>query len=133
VIAGSIRLPGSEFGPFEGDAQMTTFRPRAAILAGLALLFATVVRAEEVQPKPKVVVPAPIYDAGVVSKGAKVIHDFEVKNEGDGDLQILDVRAACGCTVASFDRLIPPGGSGHVHLEVDTTAFVGPIARPPPS
>ena len=108
---------------------MTTSRPRAAILAGLALLFATAVAAEEPQPKPKAVVPTPIYDGGVVQKGAKVIHDFEVKNEGDADLQILDVRPACGCTVASFDRLIPPGGNGHVHLEVDTTAFVGPIAK----
>ncbi len=109
---------------------MTTSRTRAAILAGVALLFATAVAAEETAgPKPKAVVPAPIFDGGIVQKGAKVIHDFEVRNEGDADLQILDVRPACGCTVASFDRLIPAGGTGHVHLEVDTTAFTGPIAK----
>lgn len=109
---------------------MTTSRARAAILAGVALLFATTVRAEEAaKPKPQAVVPEPIFDAGTVQKGTKVIHDFEVVNSGAADLQITDVRPACGCTVASFDRVIAPGTRGHVHLEVDTTAFSGPIAK----
>ena len=39
------------------------------------------------------------------------------------------MRPTCGCTVADFDHTIPPGGSGKVDAEVDTTGFSGPISK----
>jgi hypothetical protein len=79
--------------------------------------------------KPKAVPVEPIKDVGTVAKGEKVVHDFVLRNEGDAALEITDVKAACGCTVAEFTRSIPPGQSGKIHTELDTVTFTGPIAK----
>jgi hypothetical protein len=33
--------------------------------------------------------------------GGSVVHDFAVSNEGDAELEILEVIPACGCTAAA--------------------------------
>lgn len=80
-------------------------------------------------PHGKAVVTEPIKEAGSVAKGDKVTEDFEIRNDGPAPLTISDVKASCGCTVASFDKTIPPGKSGKVHVVVDTVTFTGPIAK----
>jgi hypothetical protein len=42
---------------------------------------------------------------------------------------ISDARPSCGCTVASFDRVIKPGAEGKIHSSVDTKSFSGPISK----
>jgi hypothetical protein len=79
--------------------------------------------------QPKAVAVAPIKDVGSVAKGDKVTHDFEIRNDGNAALEITDVKPACGCTVASYDRTIPPGKTGKVHVVVDTANFTGPVAK----
>jgi hypothetical protein len=79
--------------------------------------------------KPKATAVEPIKDVGSVSKGEKITNDFQVKNDGDADLQITNVQPACGCTVADFDKVIKPGATGKVHVVVDTTNFNGPITK----
>lgn len=79
--------------------------------------------------KPKAVIAEAIKDAGTVPKGERITHDFVIRNEGAGPLQITDVRPACGCTVAEFDKTIAPGKSGAVHTVLDTSTFAGPIAK----
>lgn len=86
-------------------------------------------QAAQPQPGQLAVVPEPVWDAGVVGRGEVVRHAFEVHNAGDVPLYLREVRAACGCTVASFDEVIPPGGVGKVTAEVTTEAFRGPIAK----
>lgn len=78
---------------------------------------------------PVAVVDEPVYDHGQVSQGEEVRHDFVIRNEGNADLQIVEVRPACGCTVAEYDKTIPPGGSGKVHAVVDTSDFDGGISK----
>jgi hypothetical protein len=80
-------------------------------------------------PHPVMDVAQKILDFGTVSKGQKVKATFEVRNTGTAPLEINQVRPVCGCTVASFDHTIPPGGTGKVNAEVDTTGFSGPIAK----
>ncbi len=70
-----------------------------------------------------------VKDFGLVSKGEKLKAIFEVKNTGTAPLEITSVRPTCGCTVANFDKLVQPGGTGKIEAEVDTTAFSGPIAK----
>ncbi len=77
----------------------------------------------------KAVAVDPIKDVGTVAKGDKVTQDFEIRNDGRAPLAITDVKAACGCTVASYDRSIAPGQTGKVHVSVDTVTFTGPIAK----
>lgn len=81
------------------------------------------------EAKPVLDVQEKIKDFGIVPKGEKIQAVFEVRNTGQGPLEITQVRPTCGCTVASFDRTIPPGGTGKISAEVDTTAFTGPISK----
>jgi hypothetical protein len=78
---------------------------------------------------PRAVVDEPVYDAGPVSPGDEVRHDFVIRNAGERPLEIVEVRPACGCTVADYDRTIAPGESGKIHAVVDTTGFAGGIAK----
>jgi len=79
--------------------------------------------------QPKAVAVEPIKDAGSVAKGDKITHDFEIRNDGKAVLTLTDVKPACGCTVASYDRTIAPGKTGKVHVVVDTVNFTGPVAK----
>ncbi len=80
-------------------------------------------------PKPVIDIADKIKDFGTVSKGEKIHATFQVRNTGAAPLEISQVRPTCGCTVADFDRTIPPGGSGKIDAEVDTTGFTGPISK----
>jgi hypothetical protein len=90
---------------------------------------ATASAADSGTPHGKAVVVEAIKDVGEVAKGDKVAQDFQIRNDGPVPLTITDVKAACGCTVASFDKLIAPGKMGQVHVVVDTVTFTGPIAK----
>jgi hypothetical protein len=79
--------------------------------------------------KPKAVPVEAVSDAGQVAKGEKIVHDFELRNDGDAPLQVTDVRPACGCTVASYDKTIAPGKTGKIHIVVDTVNFSGPVNK----
>lgn len=83
----------------------------------------------EAKAKPKVVVEEPEIVFGEVPKGAEVSHDFVLRNSGDAPLEITRVAPACGCTVADFDEVIPPGGEGKIHIVVETETLEGPTRR----
>jgi hypothetical protein len=78
---------------------------------------------------PKAVVAEPMKDVGTVPTGEKIVQDFAIRNEGTAPLQITEVRPACGCTVAEFDKTVAPGATGKVHAVLDTKTFTGPISK----
>jgi hypothetical protein len=78
---------------------------------------------------PKIEVLPETKDAGIVAKGQVIETTFVVKNNGGSDLIISDARPGCGCTVASFDKVIKPGAEGKVVTSVDTKSFSGPISK----
>ena len=78
---------------------------------------------------PKIEVVPETKDAGTVAKGNVVDATFVVRNSGGADLVISDARPSCGCTVASFDRVIKPGAEGKIVSRVDTKSFAGPISK----
>jgi hypothetical protein len=78
---------------------------------------------------PKIEVVSETKDVGTIAKGQVIDATFVVKNTGGSDLVISDARPSCGCTVASFDKLIKPGGEGKVVSSVDTKTFSGPISK----
>jgi len=113
-----------------------------ARLASLAMAGLFVVAGLEAQaakskaPAPRALAAAPkmevspeTKDAGTVAKGQVVDAVFVVKNTGGSDLIISDARPSCGCTVASFDKIIKPGGEGKIQSSVDTKSFSGPISK----
>lgn len=79
--------------------------------------------------KPKAVAVEPIKDVGLVAKGEMASNEFVIRNDGDAPLELREVRAACGCTVADYDKVIAPGKTGKVRVTVDTATFKGPIAK----
>lgn len=78
---------------------------------------------------PKMALTSERKEFGDVPKGELLEHDFVVKNTGNADLLITDVKPACGCTLQKFDKVIKPGAEGKVHLTVDTKNFQGPISK----
>jgi hypothetical protein len=97
-----------------------------ACCAGLLLAFSAGAAAAA---GPKAVAVEAVKDLGSLPKGEKIVHDFLIRNEGDAVLQITEVRPACGCTVADFDKTIAPGQTGKVHIVLNTETFNGAIAK----
>jgi hypothetical protein len=102
---------------------------RTVILTLCAAILPAVLAGAADAKAPKVVVDEPIVDAGKVDSGARLALDFAIRNEGDAPLEITDVKPACGCTVAEYDRVIAPGATGAVHAVVDTTNFAGAFSK----
>ena len=73
---------------------------------------------ESRQEQPRVLVDSPNYFAKDVQAGTVVRHVFEIQNKGQAPLKIVDFRTGCSCTVADFDRTIPPGGTGRIVLGI---------------
>ena len=93
------------------------------------LLAAASLLAQGATGKPKAVAVEPIKDVGFVAKGEMASNEFVIRNDGDAPLELREVRAACGCTVADFDKMIAPGQTGKVRVTLDTATFNGPIAK----
>lgn len=54
---------------------------------------------------------------GQVWANEKVVHTFIIHNDGEGVLT-LEAKPTCGCTVAEYDKTVPPGGQGKVKTEL---------------
>jgi hypothetical protein len=120
---------------------------RIACLAFAALVTAAAMHAQQPAPAGKAAKPAdakqaakPVAapkidvvpetrDVGTVPKGHVIDATFVIKNTGGSDLVITDAKPGCGCTVASFDKVVKPGEEGKVVSHVDTKTFAGPIAK----
>ncbi|MDX1643727.1 MAG: DUF1573 domain-containing protein [Thermoanaerobaculia bacterium] len=109
---------------------VSTVARRISSGGSLTLLAATLLVAPLFgQGGPSVSVDRPVADVGIVQSGSTVEHTFTLRNDGDASLEILEVDPDCGCTVAEYDAVIPPGASGRITAVMDVTAFVGPIAK----
>ena len=93
------------------------------------LLAAATLLAQGATGKPKAVAVEPIKDVGFVAKGDLATHEFVIRNDGDAPLEVREVRAACGCTVVDYDKVIAPGKTGKVQVTLDTASFNGPVAK----
>ncbi|MEM7245251.1 MAG: DUF1573 domain-containing protein [Acidobacteriota bacterium] len=97
------------------------------LLASLALLLTSTASAQVKHPK--LVISETNFNAGQVPRGDVINKDFIVKNEGEGDLNILTVKPSCGCTTPGYDKIIKAGTTGKITLKVDTAKFKGPITK----
>jgi hypothetical protein len=69
------------------------------------------------------------YDWGTVAPG-KLTTTVEVKNVGQGDLKITEVRPGCGCTAAPIDKnLLKEGEVGKINITLDVSARTGPVEK----
>lgn len=80
--------------------------------------------------KPKLTFTNITHDFGTIERGEKVSVNFEFKNTGDAELELSDVKASCGCTTATPDKLnYDPGETGTIPVTFDSTRFDGPITK----
>jgi hypothetical protein len=56
-------------------------------------------------------------------KADKLNAVFTVKNTGNADLKLTNVRPGCGCTVVKFDSLIKPGKSAKIEAAVNIANY----------
>jgi hypothetical protein len=68
-------------------------------------------------------------DGGTVEEGTIIKYRFTVTNRGGADLELMEVKPSCGCTVPRWDKVIKPAAQGVVEAEVNTAHFRGPFAK----
>jgi hypothetical protein len=103
----------------------TSMPTRVALLA--ALLAATAVAQNA--PAPKIVLQPTSWDFGQVWQEEQQSFTLTVKNEGNADLLISEVRTTCGCTVAQPERTtVPPGQTTTVKVQYDTQGKQGDVS-----
>ena len=100
--------------------------------AGMALL---VSRDESLFPKinrkgPDIRFDEYVHDLGLVKnegRGEKILtHIFKFRNEGNENLEIIRVRASCGCTATVLsDKNIPPGAEGEIKVNFNIKGRIG--------
>jgi hypothetical protein len=80
--------------------------------------------------QPKLKLSKNEFDFGSVEEGKLVETKIGFKNEGQGNLEISEVKTSCGCTAALLSsKKLNPGESGNVRLELDTANREGKLTR----
>lgn len=88
------------------------------------------VGASNVLAAPVLQVPESTFDFGEVYQGDKVLHVFQLINEGNDDLLIDRVKSSCGCTaVMVTEKKLSPGGEGELQANFDSARFRGEVSK----
>lgn len=67
------------------------------------------------------------FDGGDILEGDKLEHSFEFGNLGKQPLQLVSVKASCGCTTPSWTKdAVPPGGTGKIDVVFNSAGKKGP-------
>ena len=100
---------------------------RFLVSAVVTLSFTAAISAQEhPAAAPRATFPETTRNVGIVAQGEKMSHAFVVRNEGTGPLKIEGVELKSPGMKTRFKPLIPPGESGHITLERDTSTLDGP-------
>jgi hypothetical protein len=67
---------------------------------------------------PRAVIGETTFDFGKIYEDRALTHTFVIRNAGTAPLHIEEVDPDCACTVAQYDRTIPPGGQGEITLTI---------------
>jgi hypothetical protein len=80
-------------------------------------------------PRPVIALRETKQDAGNVEEGTVVPFQFQVKNDGQADLEVTQVKPSCGCTISSWDRVVKPGAWGTIQAQMNTLYFRGSVIK----
>ena len=104
-------------------------RATRGIASAFATLMLLLVLPAAAQAQPKAKSDNLIHDFGVVPRGNVTDHTFELRNEGDADLVVNQVRSSCACTVVDYPKVIAPGETGQFKVDLDTMLLAGPSTK----
>jgi len=105
---------------------------KLVVFAGLAAWMLTVgglslAEQADASGSPRLRVPVTQLDLGELTRIDRAEGRFEIRNEGSAELRILKAEPSCGCTVVSFDEVIPPGEMGYLDVVLDTKIVLGSL------
>lgn len=70
------------------------------------------------------------WDFGFIPRGAKVTHNFLLKNVGNDTLRITNVRKSCGCTAAPLRKtVLSPGDTTQLEVTFSSGSYQGPVSK----
>lgn len=70
------------------------------------------------------------WDFGFIPRGAKVTHNFLLKNVGNDTLKITNVRKSCGCTAAPLRKsILPPGDTTLLEVTFNSGSYQGAVSK----
>lgn len=122
MILGSIGLFGLGTAALSANAQ-------TAALSGASSVHAEP-EAEPEKGLGRLVFAHTTLDTGVVLDSDSPELEFTFRNLGSGPLEILNVKAACGCTATDLEKTVyEPGESGKLHVVFDPKGKRGAVAR----
>jgi len=79
---------------------------------------------------PKIQFSETTFDFGKAKPTDTLKHEFIVTNVGSATLEITAVQPGCGCTTAgTWDRLIEPGKTGKIPIQLNPISFSGPVSK----
>jgi hypothetical protein len=79
---------------------------------------------------PKLILEKNQIDFGNVEEGKIVIAKISFRNNGNGILEIRDVKSTCDCTAALLSsKKLEPGQTGTLRIELDTADRSGKLTR----
>ena len=100
------------------------------ILSAMLVLAAHGARAEEAITGPRISCDEQVFNFGTVDSQNAIEHTFVLKNIGDTTLEISDVRAACGCTVANISsKSVAPGETSQLTARLNLQGRSGPQSK----
>lgn len=75
---------------------------------------------------PEMQIESPVYDFGVIRKDGEYNAVFVLKNSGDSELTIGDIKAGCGCTIPKLTKKeIAPGESVEMDVVFRSAGWTG--------
>ncbi len=70
--------------------------------------------------------PEKKHDFGNVARGADTVYRFPVKNIYKQDVEIVNVRSSCGCTLPTIEnKILKTGQTGYIVATFNTRTFTG--------
>lgn len=71
-----------------------------------------------------------LVDVGVVPRAERATAVFEIRNEGDHEVEVAGVEGAPGLEVQSFDHNLPPGVTREIRVTLDGAKVNGAVELP---
>jgi hypothetical protein len=68
--------------------------------------------------EPRATIKETTFDFGKIYEDRALTHTFIIENTGSAPLKVENVDPDCACTVASYDKNIPPGKEGAITLTI---------------
>lgn len=127
--------------------------PTLLVAGGIAFGLINYSPGEKLEGTPRIEISPPEYDLGIISMvEGKIQRTFEVKNTGEGDLEITGIWTSCHCTTARlkvgdrespefgmssnpifWSQKIAPGQTGYLEVTFDPAYHgsqgTGPVIR----